>query len=147
MDYRAGIGGIVMSVVMSTSALAQSTLGELLDAGGKRMAAADVASALSGASVDGPTKPGGMLRADFKADGSFSGTVQGPSGGKPTGIVGTWAVDANGKLCTEFTLTATATGMRKDSSCGYYFKNGDQYYVTESGTDRSALLLKRTIKK
>lgn len=51
------------------------------------------------------------------------------------------------KMCIDFTLSHTETGMRKGSNCAFYYQNANQYYVSDSDSDRGAFLLKRTIKK
>ena len=60
----------------SQLALAQATLGELLEQGGKRLDKAEVQALLVGATLAGPTTTGGDVRLEVKADGSLSGNMR-----------------------------------------------------------------------
>jgi hypothetical protein len=137
--------GISIALVSSYAA-AQGSLGELLDAGGKKLSKTEIMAVLGGANLSGLSKTGGLFQADFKPDGTYAGTVQSAQG-KSGGMFGTWIVDESGKVCTEFTTSLGAAGSSKRSNCAYFYKSGDAYYVVESDTDRSALALSRTVKK
>ena len=143
MNQRTMIGCMMLLCVWSAAALAQNTLGELLDAGGKKMSKAEIMNAVSGAQVSGPTTAGGTSSYDFKADGSYSGNGQG-SRGKAWGLIGTWTVDDSGKVCTEYTLSGAGG---KDTYCYFYFVASNEYYWSESDSDRGSRIVKRTIKK
>ena len=67
------INWAALSVLTSTGALAQTTVGELLDLGGKKLSKEEVVTALSGVELSGPTKKGGIFHIDYRADGSYSG--------------------------------------------------------------------------
>lgn len=136
------IGGIIVLGLVSTTAFAQTTLGDLLDAGGKKLSKEGLQAALSGARVSGKTATGAAtVESDFKADGTYSGTATSTQGA--SGYVGTWSVDDSGKLCVEFTRTRGG----RDKQCGYYFAIADRYYVSESDSERGSPLIERTIKK
>jgi hypothetical protein len=135
-------------LLASTAAWAQSTLGELLDAGGKKLSGAEVTTAVAGANMSGVNKTGNTFQADFKPDGSYGGSVQSARGRQKTGgLTGTWKVDGEGRFCTEFTSSRGPTGHAEGGTCVYLFKAGDTYFVSDSDTDRSAQVLKRTIAK
>jgi hypothetical protein len=144
MSVRKLVGGMIVFWFGSSLAVAQNTLGELIDAGGKKLSKEQVVTALSGAQVAGPTTGGGQREVVFKADGSYSGNVE-TTAKQGFGVVGTWTVDDGGKLCTE----GHQSGKRatREGGCNYYFVHLDQYYVTPSDSDRSSPVLKRTIKK
>jgi hypothetical protein len=142
MNYRILIGGIVFVGLSSTTALAQNTVGEMLDAGGKKLSKEEVVAAMVGANISGPTMTGGQLQLDYKADGTFAGNIQEPQGGNG-GMFGTWTVDDSGLLCAQYTITM---GNQQGKSCVLFFRQADQYYVAFTD-DRGARLLKRTIKK
>lgn len=137
------IGSLILIGLTSTAALAQSSLGELLDGGAKRLPKDAVKSALSGARVSGKSTTGAATEYDYKADGYFSGNLQNSDGWK-SGAVGTWSVDDSGKLCAEWTLTVNS---KKLKGCGFLYAKGDQYYYSESDSDRGAPIYKRVIKK
>ena len=104
MNHRAIVGCAILMGLVSTTVLAQNTLGELLDVGGKKLSKEGVTAALGGAHVTGASKLGGQLDYVYKADGTFSGNATN-SQGRGSGVFGTWTVDDSGKLCADYTLT------------------------------------------
>lgn len=132
----------------SGMASAQSTLGDLLDAGAVKLSKQEVLATLSGANISGPRQGGGTTQADYKADGTYSGAYQGGAGAmgaaKGGGFFGKWTVDDSGKLCTK----GSGGSGKATAGCAYFFRAGDQLYVAiESDSDRSAVVLKRTVKR
>jgi hypothetical protein len=100
MNQHAIIGCAMLLGLWSTSAVAQSTLGELLDAGGKKLSKEEVQKILSGAYVVGPSTSGATTEYDYKVNGSYSGNLRNADGWQ-TGVVGAWSVDGSGKVCAE----------------------------------------------
>ena len=137
------IGSLILIALTSTAALAQNSLGELLDGGAKKLSKEAVQSALRGAHVSGKSTSGAATEYFYKADGYFSGNLQNSEGWK-SGAVGTWSVDNSGKLCSEWTLTVNS---KKLKGCGFIYAKADEYYYTESDSDRTAPIYKRVIKK
>ena len=137
------IGGLILLGLTTTAALAQNSLGDLLDGGAKKLPKEAVQSALASANVSGKSVTGADTEYQYKADGSFSGNLQNSEGWR-TGVVGTWSVDDGGKLCGEWTLTKNS---KKFKGCGFLYAKPDQYYYSESESDRSAPIYKRVIKK
>ena len=132
----------VLLGLMSTAALAQSSLGELLDGGAKKLSRDAVKSTLGGARVTGKAVSGADTEYDYKPDGYFSGNLK-ASDGWTSGAVGTWTVDESGKLCAEWTLTVNS---KRFSGCGFLYAKGDQLYYVESD-DKSAKIYQRVIRK
>jgi hypothetical protein len=131
------IGGMVFAGLTSNTALAQNTVGQVLDAGGKKLSKEELVDAIVDGNVSGPTVGGGQIQVNYKADGTFVGSL--PSGG----ISGSWTVDDSGKLC----LAISGYGRPQFQDCGFYFRQADQYYWVTGTDDRGSLLLPRTIKK
>ena len=142
MNFRIFLGAIVLAACTSTSVRAQNSLGELLDAGWKKLTKEQVVATLSGATVTGATRGGGQREYSYKADGTVSGFLESAKG-KGTAVVGTWTVDDGGKLCSELRVRGTV-----DQTCAFLFSIGsDQFYASDSDSDRSSTILKRTVKK
>ena len=119
------------SFVMAASA--QSTVGELLDGGAKKMTKEQVTAYLAGYKLAGPTRSGEVLmNLDLKADGSFSGNVVQPVRAISSGTSGKWAVDDNGKTCAEGRLFAWNMNFKE---CFFSFQLGDVVYRTLSGSE------------
>jgi hypothetical protein len=132
-------GCSLLAIFCSSSALAQATLGEVLDAGGKQMSKDEIVVLISGNVIIGPalTGTGAINRVEFKTDGTYSGS--GSSGGSNYGFFGTWAVEADGQACS-----VSGNGRtRGDKVCAYWFKALDQHFASLSNSDRSAAVFKR----
>ncbi len=145
MSCRKLLGGIAFIGLTSASAVAQNNLGELLDMGGKKLSKEELTSTLSGANVSGETREGSSFQSDYKADGSYAGSFVSPQNKRNGTTYGKWTVADNGNVCLDGTIRLYEVQPQK--SCVFYFKTGDQYYVSPSGSDRGASVSKRTIKK
>ena len=137
---------LVVSLILSgltSVALAQNSLGDLVDGGAKKLSKDAVKSTLGGAHVSGKAVSGADTEYDYKADGYFSGNLK-DAGGWSSGAVGNWTVDESGKFCSEWTLTVNS---KRFKGCGFLYARGDQLYYVESDSDKSAKIYKRVIKK
>lgn len=143
MSFRTVMGSLVLMGLITTSALAQNSLGDLLDGGAKKLSKEAVRSAISGAQISGTSTTGAATDYHYKPDGSFSGNLRN-SDGWTTGTVGTWSVDDSGRLCAEWTLTKNS---KRFKGCGFLYAKSDQYYYVESDSDRGAPIYKYVIKK
>lgn len=143
MKHHVLIGSSILLGLTSATALAQNSLGDLLDGGAKKLSKDAVKSTLGGARVTGKSVTGADTEYDYKADGYFSGNLQ-ASDGFRTGAVGKWTVDESGKFCAEWTLT---TNSKRFSGCGFLYAKGDELYYVESDSDKAAKIYKRVVKK
>jgi uncharacterized protein DUF995 len=137
---------LALAAILSASVAAQSTVGEVLDAGGKKLNKDELVKLIAGANVSGQTQGGGQFQTEYKADGTFTGTMQSQQM-KGVARFGTWTVDDAGSFCTEITSSRGASGARQDKSCGYYYKIGDKYFVGFDSEDRGTRVLERAVKK
>jgi hypothetical protein len=142
MMNRYLIGSLILSGLTSV-ALAQNSLGDLVDGGAKKLSKDAVKSTLGGAHVSGKAVSGADTEYDYKADGYFSGNLK-DARGWSSGAVGNWTVDESGKLCSEWTLTANSKRL---SGCGFLYAKGDELYYVESDSDKTAKIYKRVVKK
>ncbi|MEP6998077.1 MAG: hypothetical protein ABI900_10520 [Betaproteobacteria bacterium] len=141
------VTALVLGISCSGVAFAQEKLGELLDAGGKKLSKDELVATMSGANVSYSTPTGGKASLDFKADGSVSGSISG--GGTrnyPGTTYGTWVVDDAGRLCQE-RKTRIGDYSAVDKPCGFVFLSAGQYYFSGSDSDRNSRLAQRVIKK
>ena len=129
------------------AAMAQGTLGELLDSGAVKLTKQQVMETVSGATLSGPRSQAGSVENTFKADGTFSGSYQGGASARGTarsgGMFGSWRVDEGGRMC----LDGTGGDGKPMHACFYYFRQGDQLYQAASDSDRAAVALKRDVKR
>lgn len=146
MAKRKAISLALTLALFTTGAQAQSTLGELLDKGFKKMTKGEFVTAVSGAKISAVRADGVELEYGFNADGSIAGKwystrAMGDNLGQGT-FSGTWSVDDDGKVCT---ITMSRGGQT--NACGFWFRNGDEYYSSGSASDRDAAAGKRVFKK
>jgi hypothetical protein len=120
----------VAGLLAAGAAQAQVNLGELLDLGGRKMAAAEVLAL-------GETRLRSQ-RADadaditLRADGTVVGQVDNKQGHGTSEAVGHWLVDAGGQRCIEVALPAFRMDLR---NCSYLFVLGRDIFFAPSDAD------------
>jgi hypothetical protein len=137
------------------TAAAQTNLGELLDAGAVQLSAEEFKQDVVGRIILGPTANGGSVELLYSASGAVAGTgslVRATFVLAP--ISGEWKTDANGKICTAMTISGQPAGpafvnqVMLPFRCQTWFKLGaGQYFLSDSDSDRSAKVLRRTLKQ
>jgi hypothetical protein len=134
-------------------AMAQNNIGELLDAGAKKLSIEEFKEEVVQRVIAGPTPSGGNLEVMY----AHSGVIQGLGsyqGFAPTraSIDGEWTTDDNGRVCTSMRIGAGATsslagGVMLPPRCQFWFKYAGQYFLSDSDSDRRARVLRRTVKQ
>lgn len=141
-------------LLLAPLAVAQTNLGQLLDAGGKKLSAQDFEEQLVQQMLIGPSGTGVPLEIIYTAQGSVVGSGTSPGGIGMTRFGGQWRFDANGKVCASMIVGGqyAAGGPASPSvilpeRCQSWFKLGEQYFLSDSDTDRSTRVLVRTLKR
>ena len=134
--------------LIGAPAIAQGTLGELLDAGAVKLTKQEVLNTVIGATVVGPGPGGGAVQTLYKADGTYTGSYQGGASaegaGKHGGFFGRWTLDESGRLCVEGTGGAGKAAER----CMYFYRRGDQLFTAMgSDSNRAAPVQKRSVRR
>ena len=149
MNMRNFILGAAIAALGSGAAMAQSTVGDLLDAKAEKLSKEEAQATFVGATVSGPI-PGGMnIDVEYKADGTYAGSYQNPSGGqgggRAGGFFGKWTLGDDGKFCTE----GTGGQGKAIGSCAYFFRLDGQLYIAYglSAANRAAIAYKRSVKR
>jgi hypothetical protein len=126
-------------------AVAQTKLGELLDAGAKKLSADEFKQELVQHELVGRTASEGNLELMYVNNGMIEGRGAHPlaTGNMQSAIGGEWRIDDSGKVCTSMRIGGTPLPFR----CQFWFKYKDQYFLSDSDTDRQARVLSRTIKQ
>jgi hypothetical protein len=64
-------------------------------------------------------------------------------------VFGGWNIDENGRICATFRIAASNPNneMTFPTRCQVWFKSDGQYFVSDSDWDRSAKVLRRTVKQ
>jgi hypothetical protein len=124
-------------------AVAQSNLGELLDAGGRRLTVDEFKAELVQRLIVGQTAGGDNLEILYGRTGEIAGGALLPNYGLMT-IFGEWTTDDNGRICTSMQFArASRETLRR---CEFWFKYKEQDFLSVSDSDRRARLVRRTIK-
>jgi hypothetical protein len=128
--------------------VAQSDLGALLDAGAKKLSAEEFRQELVQRVMVGRTPSGGgNLEIMYANNGVIQGLgSQPPFMNTPQSIRGEWKIDDSGKICTSMSI-GSGPGIILPPRCQFWFKYGEQYFVSDSDSDRSARVLSRTVKQ
>jgi len=132
-------------------AVAQSTLGELLDTGAKKISADEFRQDVVQHPIVGPTPQGFRLELIYTSGGMIQGRSDtNPSTGGGTGgmnvlssIDGVWNIDDSGRICTSMVIGRVFLPIR----CEYWFKYRDDYFLAVSDSDPKAKVLRRTVKQ
>ncbi len=138
-------------------AVAQSNLGNLLDARAKLLSADEFKQELVQRLLVGPTASGANLEVIYTTNGMVQGTGSHTLAGvyPSAPINGEWKIDDNGRVCTSMRISVTGSsggvvdmgGTSLPARCQFWFKYGEQYFLSDSDSDRSARVFRRTLKK
>jgi hypothetical protein len=118
------------------SAQAQVNVGELLDLGGRKMAAAEVLA--MGETRLRSQRTDADADLTLRADGTVVGRVENKQGHGTSEAVGHWRVDAAGQRCIEVALPAFRMDVR---DCAYLFRLGQDVFFARSDADPEARLV------
>lgn len=142
------ISKALLAAVLASAAIAasaQSTVGELLDGGARKMNKEQVTAYLSGSTLAGPSSSGEVImNLDLKAGGSFSGNVSHPVRGLTTGTSGKWAVDETGKTCAEGRLFAWSMNFKE---CFISYQLGEVVYRTLRDSEDRASAVRKALEQ
>jgi hypothetical protein len=135
--------------------MAQNNLGELLDAGATRLSPEAFKQELVQRVIVGPTPAGGSLEVMYQTNGLVQGTGFHSKATipQPATIFGEWTLDDNGRVCTSMGMTGGGGGgvgqaaMLLPPRCQFWFKYSGQYFISDSDSDRSARVIRRTLKQ
>lgn len=150
------VGAILsIGVLFSKVAVAQTTLGALLDAGAKPIGPDQFRNDVVQRTLVGPLPTGAQLEMMYTANGTIQGVAAGNAaivtpiaGGSTSPINGEWRTDASDRVCTSLRVTyGSGQPVVLPPRCQYWFQLGSDYYFADSDTDRSAKVLKRTVKR
>jgi hypothetical protein len=129
----------VLALCAGAAAQAQSTLGELLDGGAKKLSTAEV-QALGDLRVVRKAADADAFMA-IRSDGTVVGMVHNKQGNGSSEAVGTWQLDANGQRCVDVDLPAFRMQMKQ---CGYTYRLGGEIFFAPSDIDRTAAVTQYT---
>lgn len=132
---------------------AQQTLGELLDAGAQRLSVQQFRDEVVQRVIAGPLPAGGAMELVYRADGQVSGigSFRIDSHAKQSGrnlvtVEGEWKADDEGRICTAVMIVGIARrGSDLPPRCQFWFRLGDDFFFSDSDSDRYAKVLRRKV--
>jgi hypothetical protein len=134
----------------STLATAQTRLGDLLDAGARRVTADRFRQEIVQRSVQGPLEPGVNVEIVHTSRGTLEGAGSGGafsySAEWAVQVLGTWSVGDDDSICATVTLNGPTIRASYRRRCQFWFSLGERYFVAESTSDRAARVLARTVR-
>jgi hypothetical protein len=136
-------------LLWASLASAQNNLGELLDAGAKKLSVAEFKEEVVQRVVVGRTAPGGQIEVMYARTGVISGkgSYQDQASLRLADISGEWTLDDNGRVCANMLIGAYGGGVFLPARCQFWFKYNGQYFLSDSDSDRYARVLRRTLKQ
>jgi len=153
------LSSLVLSFAFTTMlhvplAVAQSNLGELLDAGAKNLSPEEFRQEVVQRVIVGPTPSGETLEVMYTSTGAIHGqsTISGGRRVAAGPISGEWTTDDSGRICSTLRIVgatqgdALAAGVLLPARCQYWYKLDQRYFFSDSDSDRSMRVLARTIK-
>lgn len=144
MTLKKALVASLVTMAFAGSAAGQTTLGEILDKGAKKLSHGDFVAMLPATSFVVFPSGSGEAEVVYKADGTFSGSARHYGSGTTSGSYGTWKVDESGKFCVDENLPGWSKTYQ---DCNFRFKVGDELFDSPSDSDRNAKLNKRKITK
>ena len=129
-------------------AVAQSNLGELLDAGAKKLSIEEFKEQVVQRVIVGPTASGGNLEVMYAHSGVIAGRGAWVPGANTVlaPISGEWTTDDNGRVCTSMRIGSNP-GLLLPPRCQFWFKYTEEYFFSDSDSDRHVRVLRRTVKQ
>ena len=142
----------VALVLWAPLAQSQNTLGELLDAGARKLTPEEFKQELVQRMIEGPTPAGGEVEVMYASTGAIQGLGKAlatwPTRNAP--VSGEWKSDAGGRICTAMRIGGGtglgSTGLELPTRCQYWYKLDQRYFFSDSDTDRSMRVFRRTLK-
>jgi hypothetical protein len=134
-------------------AMAQNNLGELLDAGATRLYPEVFKEEVVQRVIVGPTATGARLEVMYTTNGMVQGTgATAPSQIALAPVSGEWTIGDNGRICTSMRIGGAGgggnlAGVILPPRCQFWFKYAEQYFFSDSDTDRGARVFRRTLKQ
>ena len=131
-------------------AVAQNNLGELLDAGARKLSAEEFKKELVQHTIVGTTPAGTRIELMYASSGVIQGrsdaggaAVNVPTMSFITPIDGVWNIDESGRICASMVIGRNLLPLR----CQSWFKYKEDYFVADSDSDRYVKVLRRSVKQ
>src|SRR5262249_11679262 len=140
---------VIALMLIAPLAMAQTKLGELLDAGAKKLSGAEFKEQVVQRVLIGPTAAGGSIEVLYAQTGVIQGLgTYSPYSLRMAPVSGIWTIDESGKVCTSMQIgSGQIATVTLPPRCQPWFKYKDQYFLADSDTDRQARVFVRAPKQ
>ena len=135
---------LISALLCCAVARAEDHLGDILDAGARKLSAEDFKQQIVGRTVAGATPSGYEIDVFYHDNGRLIGggraTPRGGAvgGGASFSIEGSWTIDPSERSCTRISV-------RLPAQCQFWFKRGNDYFLADSDWDRDVRVTRRTL--
>jgi hypothetical protein len=139
----------LVALLWAPFAIAQTNLGELLDAGAKKLSVEEFKQEVVQHVIVGPTPSGGgNLELMYVTNGEIQGTGSYPPFlNSPQSFSGRWTTDDTGRVCTTMQFFIGNPPVVLPTRCQFWFKHDGQYFFADSDSERTARVVRRTLKQ
>lgn len=136
----------------SASAGIPRDLGQLLNAGARKLSTAEFRHDVVGQTLVGSSPLTGELEIMYLANGALQATGTGAGYTTPLFMTlvswtGDWKSDEFERVCVEMRSVPYGTAKVLPRQCQAWFKLGDDYYIADSDSDRRAIVWRRVVKR
>ena len=130
------------AILFAATAQAQSTLGEVLDKGGKMLTKDELQALIPGSLWQGTSPSGITYKIDMRTDQTLNGTGTNARGSGP--VTGTWNITDRNQICTKLTLVSL---NQTSESCSFIYQIENELFASPTQSDRTRPVGKRTYTK
>ena len=135
-------------LLLAPLAVAQSNLGQLLDAGAKRLSPEEFREEVVQRVLVGSMASETRIELIYASSGQISGRGANAAGPTTVELGGDWRIDESGKICSSMRVTgAGGASAALPARCQFWFKYKEDYFVSDSDWDRSAPVFRRTVRQ
>jgi hypothetical protein len=131
-------------------AVAQTRLGELLDAGAKPLSAEEFQKEVVQRPLVGPLDSGSNVEILYTSRGAVEGAGSPGRFGyvsETFHVRGTWKIGERDTVCAALVLEGPTIRGNFPSRCQFWFRLGERYFVSDSDSDRRVRVLARTVRR
>jgi hypothetical protein len=124
---------------------AQTTLGDLLQAGAQRVTPQRFDEEVVQRTLRGRLDTGMLVEMMYAASGQLQGIGLAAGAEWSVQVLGSWSAGDNGTICTRMTLDGPTIRAMFPRACQYWFKLDERYFVSNSESDQRARVTVRTL--
>jgi hypothetical protein len=144
-DRRVLVGAVASQLLSAALVHAQTTLGDLTQAGAQRLSPQRFDEEVVQRTLRGRLDTGMLVEMLYATSGQLQGVGRAGPAEWSVQVLGSWSAGDNGTICTRMTLDGPTIRAMLPRRCEYWFRLDERYFVSSSATDPRARVAVRTI--